>query len=59
MICTHQAHAKMKNIGFGEISLKNSFCSTCAYNVSDVRTYLDDITILKNKLKAFQCRVAN
>ena len=56
----HTRHTlKTKNFGFGEISLKNSFCSTCAYNVPDVRTYLDDITILKNNLKAFQRRVAS
>ena len=50
----HTRHTlKTKNFGFGEISLKNSFCSTCAYNVPDVRTYLDGIIILKNKLKVF------
>ena len=44
----HTKHTlKTKNFGFSEISLKNSFRSTCAYNVTDVHTYLDDITIFK------------
>ena len=65
MMCGHQAHdlhtrhtPKTLIFGFREISLKNSFYSTCAYNVPDVREYFLDITILKYELKAFQRRVA-